>query len=655
MTLVGVIYCVAFVLLLVMAGPLPILQQLALLGALLLSGLISFGYDKVARSTLPAALSQARSSILLATFFLWSAPFTGLAPSHYLVATAVALLLANLRPSTLSADRATFVLLGLGFVVLLWAQGLLATLASYAAIATAVVALLAGLAAAERARYGRGSRPLIAADFKGLDWPKLALVWVMLLAVSEIIPSRNNADQMEPFRQEVGPVTGFTDRVNLNFFGELKNDDRRALIVRISSEESPWSVDDYNRRAPFPMLMRGAVATSYSNGYLLNPTRDAVPEPRPVLLNEAAHFQTLIQDIVAAPHGGRHLFSLGYATGASTGLDVEYGLVSAPIPFEEAKSYRVYARVQRHTGRLALKRELIPHKNETLRARIPLSPEAQLLARELWKQLSAENMYDRIMALESWFQFGGSFRYSRRNENDPSDPVSDFLVSNKAGPCSYFAVAMVAVLREWGYPARVAMGFRDGTYSPANEALVFLQRNAHAWVEVPFHQSGWVSFDPTPPETRLDAISDPVSLEGSAMGGAGGPVDSEATLREKPADPGFLRRFWSLLVLSFIFSALLAKVLKETLQSAGVRRAFQKEVEALDAWFRREGAPRNKSQTFHEVARILPNLNPSTEALLNRVLRYLDRIRYSERLLGAEDMVEFKASLSQLTRGEQAS
>ena len=66
----------------------------------------------------------------------------------------------------------------------------------------------------------------------------------------------------------------------------------------------------------------------------------------------------------------------------------------------------------------------------------------------------------------------------------------------KRGYCVYFATAMVLLLRHEGIPARFVQGFLSG--ERAGSHVTVRTSDAHAWVEVYFPGSGWVTFDPTP-------------------------------------------------------------------------------------------------------------------------------------------------------------
>jgi hypothetical protein len=57
---------------------------------------------------------------------------------------------------------------------------------------------------------------------------------------------------------------------------------------------------------------------------------------------------------------------------------------------------------------------------------------------------------------------------------------------------------MVVLLRTIGIPARLVTGFLAGEWNDFGHYYTVRQRDAHAWVEVYFPLSGWITFDPTP-------------------------------------------------------------------------------------------------------------------------------------------------------------
>jgi hypothetical protein len=92
-----------------------------------------------------------------------------------------------------------------------------------------------------------------------------------------------------------------------------------------------------------------------------------------------------------------------------------------------------------------------------------------------------------------------SYQYSLDLGTTPTvNPIEDFLFVRKTGYCDHYATAMVVLLRTLGIPSRLATGFAQGEWNDVGGYYTVRQRDAHAWVEVYFPNSGWVTFDPTP-------------------------------------------------------------------------------------------------------------------------------------------------------------
>ena len=84
------------------------------------------------------------------------------------------------------------------------------------------------------------------------------------------------------------------------------------------------------------------------------------------------------------------------------------------------------------------------------------------------------------------------------------DGVAEFLTARE-GFCQQYATAMALLLRSINIPARVVIGFTAGT-PDQNDATLFhvSTSDIHSWVEVPFGQYGWLTFEPTPGAQFVD-------------------------------------------------------------------------------------------------------------------------------------------------------
>ncbi|MBP5449296.1 MAG: transglutaminase domain-containing protein, partial [Spirochaetales bacterium] len=89
------------------------------------------------------------------------------------------------------------------------------------------------------------------------------------------------------------------------------------------------------------------------------------------------------------------------------------------------------------------------------------------------------------------------------NKNETQ--LNYFLFDVKKGYCTYFAFAMVTMLRSVGIASRVAVGFVPDDENRTLNYYDVRSPHAHAWVEVYFDGVGWVSFDPTSQTLAPDA------------------------------------------------------------------------------------------------------------------------------------------------------
>ena len=108
----------------------------------------------------------------------------------------------------------------------------------------------------------------------------------------------------------------------------------------------------------------------------------------------------------------------------------------------------------------------------------------------------------------------GLARHCQYSLREPSGPfrhkVDNFLFSSggRQGYCMHFAAAAALMLRIKNIPCRIAVGLYGGTAEKGiTGARIFSAQHAHAWIEVPFEDRGFVVFDPTPPAQRSHAHS----------------------------------------------------------------------------------------------------------------------------------------------------
>lgn len=117
----------------------------------------------------------------------------------------------------------------------------------------------------------------------------------------------------------------------------------------------------------------------------------------------------------------------------------------------------------------------------------------------------APTAFDQALALQEWLR-SEEFRY---DANAPAAQGYDAggmaaleqFLATRTGYAGHFAPAMAVMARELGIPARVAVGYlpsptaAEGTFG---DTFTVLPRDAHAWPELWFEDTGWVRFEPTP-------------------------------------------------------------------------------------------------------------------------------------------------------------
>ncbi len=135
------------------------------------------------------------------------------------------------------------------------------------------------------------------------------------------------------------------------------------------------------------------------------------------------------------------------------------------------------------------------------------------------------DLHAAAAAITDYFK-GHDFRYTLdlpRSIDRAADPLAAFL-EEREGDCELYATTACLFLRLMGIPARVAGGLRCSERAGPGKFLARFS-NAHAWVEVPCRDKGFVAFDFTPP----DSAARPATGEGSTAGQeeAGGAAGGE--------------------------------------------------------------------------------------------------------------------------------
>ena len=135
------------------------------------------------------------------------------------------------------------------------------------------------------------------------------------------------------------------------------------------------------------------------------------------------------------------------------------------------------------------------------------------LAQRIVSDANATAPYDRARAIESWLRT--NIRYNETIGAPPAnvDTVEWLLFDAREGYCTYFATAMIVMLRHLGIPARLAAGFSQGEFEAESQRFIVRERDAHTWVEVYFPGYGWINFEPTAAQAPITRDGDDQAQE----------------------------------------------------------------------------------------------------------------------------------------------
>ena len=104
--------------------------------------------------------------------------------------------------------------------------------------------------------------------------------------------------------------------------------------------------------------------------------------------------------------------------------------------------------------------------------------------------------FERALALQRWFL--NNFTYSTDVVSDQSSSYLQQFLTDRTGYCQQFAATMALMARSLGIPARVVVGYTQGTVGADGTTWTVKAKDAHAWPELSFPGVGWVRFEPTP-------------------------------------------------------------------------------------------------------------------------------------------------------------
>lgn len=297
-------------------------------------------------------------------------------------------------------------------------------------------------------------------------------------------------------------TSGFSEKVDLGDIGPIKLDN--SLVMRIR-------IPDYNNSLKDKIYWRGVTfdfydGHSWSNN-LAHRFSPEINEQGEFIISESPDGKNLYQEIILEPLDTTVLFAASHIEKLSGKLpyikeDMMGSIYMPYAPFSRLQ-YSAYSRLDSTSEEDKLLESIsYPPKIEKPYLQMPDGSEK---IGDLAKSVASgsKTIIDKINAVEKHLK--NNYRYTLDvKPTKAENPIEGFLFKQKEGYCEYYATAMVIMLRSIGIPSRLVTGFLAGEWNEIGGYFTVRQKDAHAWVEVYFPKSGWMTFDPTPPALSND-------------------------------------------------------------------------------------------------------------------------------------------------------
>jgi transglutaminase-like putative cysteine protease len=327
------------------------------------------------------------------------------------------------------------------------------------------------------------------------------LTVTLTLAIFFLIP-RIGAGVLQKTSGAALRTTGFSDQVDLGTIGSVKQDPQ--IVMRVELPDQPaverdrlylrgLAYDQYNGRSWSYSGTRRRSLSLVAEGTFL--ARPASSRPSDNLSG------TIRQDILLEALDTAVLFAAPFADLVhgeflTVQADVMGGL-HLPFPPSSRIRYSVTSQIpQLVTDERTASVLAYPDSIRSHYLQVPVgSQQVADLAHRVIQQ--ATTPFGQTLAIQQHLL--NNYRYSLDADTATlSHPLEEFLFTRKTGYCEHYATAMVVMLRTVGIPARLVTGFLATEWNEYGGYFTVRQRDAHAWVEVYFPHSGWITMDPTP-------------------------------------------------------------------------------------------------------------------------------------------------------------
>jgi len=307
-------------------------------------------------------------------------------------------------------------------------------------------------------------------------------------------------------------TTGFSEHVDLGVMGPVKQDPSIVMRVELPDHRAHESERE-------PLYLRGVAynrydGKSWSNNLPHRRMLTELPEGTFTVRTSGpqspASARPLKQEILLEPLDTTVLFGTPLPTSVKGHfLSVQSDLMGSlylPYPLHTRSQYTVYSSAPRVTPAEKQAAALV-YPDLILQHYLQV-PAVNEQISELARRITSSSTSIAQTVAQVRNHLLTQYRYSLDVPSlESSHPLEDFLLTRKSGYCEHYATAMVVMLRTVGIPARLVTGFLATEWNEFGGYYTVRQRDAHAWVEVYFPQSGWITMDPTPPSPDAAAAT----------------------------------------------------------------------------------------------------------------------------------------------------
>jgi Transglutaminase-like enzymes, putative cysteine proteases len=378
---------------------------------------------------------------------------------------------------------------------------------------TAVWALLAyhlsceavqSMAVADEARLALMPVPLTARFF----WTTNAIAIAALVVTSGIflVMPRTGFGFFHQANGTPIRTSGFSEKVDLGVIGAVKLDATLVMRVQFPELEGEPAERMYLKGASFDHYTGQSWTNTFSRRQLHAKTEDGLFEVGAgrVAGNVMAmdrHARRVNQDVLLEALDISVLFGLAFVSevrGPFTSLETDgMGGLWLPHALPGRLQYAITS-MPTSLSNEDRQGDVSDYPTELTRRFLQLpsiDPKVADLAHAVTRDIATP--YGMTIAIKQHLL--AHYAYSLDVGSTPSaSPLEEFLFTRQTGYCEHYATAMAVMLRTVGIPARLVTGFLPGEWNDFGHYYAVRQQDAHAWVEVWFPHSGWVTFDPTP-------------------------------------------------------------------------------------------------------------------------------------------------------------